>query len=543
MIGGGPFGVMRAVCPTRVLCTVSSPDSCNGTAGASLPETGRHGDDVRTQIGGLGRSVLLTYLSVLTTTLCGLFVVGFALRTIGPGGYGTFALISILALVVGVLDFGLGLGVIRATAVHRNDGDEAAAALALQDIVSSQRLYALLGITIVGICVTTAIALSVAGLSGQVVVTLVLVGCSMAVNLGFAVYQGVVQGLREYGVLAAATISGTLASTAVAVALLPRVGIVGLGAAQLVTALVTRAWLAAWIRRNAAWSRAPWKMPTRAEARRIADFAGPLVFVSGASQLINASNLWFIGAVGSPATAGIFRAASALPTQATQVLFRGYDVLFPTLVAVGGSQAQERLNAHLTRAVSLVAGFGFGVMALRCESIAGLLVGSTSPDAAKVIALFAIVWMVNVPVHGLYLLVIARQEQRRFVALTLAEGVANVVLTIGLTPAFGAPGAAAANLLVIVVSNAAVFPALFSRVMRAPAFRYVYVDGLGRVGCGALCAFIADRAVGTSLGSLSLWAVCLTGFMLLLPMGWVSLGRQARETLRAVAAAKNAGSS
>jgi O-antigen/teichoic acid export membrane protein len=195
--------------------------------------------------------------------------------------------------------------------------------------------------------------------------------------------------------------------------------------------------------------------------------------VSVAGQLISATDLIVVGAVATPAAVAFYRAAWIVPSQATALLFIGYDTVYPLLAGTTDMGGQEIATRFLTRVVAFVAGAMFAVLIVLRVDVVVAVTGHSSALAESVLVVFCCIWMANVPVHGLSLLLIARGRQNVFIWLVGVEAAANLVLTMVFAVVMGPIGAAYATLGTIALSNVFVFPAIvrheFSKGVAATA--------------------------------------------------------------------------
>jgi O-antigen/teichoic acid export membrane protein len=210
-------------------------------------------------------------------------------------------------------------------------------------------------------------------------------------------------------------------------------------------------------------------------------------------------------------------------------LFRGFDVAFPNIVSAEEGLAQERLAGDVTRVASYVGGVGLGWLIADREPIAHLLFGRPSHSGAEVLALFAVVWLVNIPAHGLSLVVVARDCQRVFVGLTIFEAIVDISLTIILAMRFGAPGAAWASVISIGGSNVIILPILARRCAPWTVKRGLWADGYLPLVGGVLLALGIALVVPQAAGPFGDGAVVLLAGLL---AGVVVVGRRGRALLR-----------
>src|SRR5688572_22203276 len=110
-------------------------------------------------LGGYGRGVFWTYLSLLLTGGSTFFLAAWAVRRIGTAQYGLFALVTSVAALLTIFDYALGLTVQRAGA-RVDAGDRAEHEATVR---AAHGAYALLGLA--GVAVTLVVAAG-AGLAG-----------------------------------------------------------------------------------------------------------------------------------------------------------------------------------------------------------------------------------------------------------------------------------------------------------------------------------------------------------------------------------------
>lgn len=499
------------------------------------PERERPGN-VTSFAGGLGVDVAWTYVSVLVTAASTLFLVGFALRQLGTEAYGIYILIASATGLVLIVDFALGILVTQSTAESRTAVDPDTRRDRREEVQAAHSVYVMIGALAGTISAATCVILWLTGSPLDVVSTGLLTAWGFSVTLALAAVQGIATGAKRFDVVALSTAVASSVTVGTAVLLVPSLGLVALGVAQLASALALRAVQALWIRRVHPELWPSWRRPTRASLRKIAASAGPIALASGGAYMVNTANLALIGILLNPSAVGLFRAASSLPTQAVQVLYRGYDVAFPSLVTAADQRSREEFNALLTRIASFVAGLGFGALIGVGDDAVTLLIGDRSTIGTLVLSVVAISWLVNVPAHGIVLLLVATGKQRLLVPLTVTEGVMSIALTALLTARYGVAGAAYSGLITITISNAVVLPVLVRRSMGPTAVRTIYLDGYGRASAGLATGLVLSSAGALwQHGSGVPWPsllLCLAGGV---PIGMLTIGSRGRRMLAAAA--------
>ena len=445
------------------------------------------------QVTGLGRNAAWLYLNAGGSALGGLYLLGFSFRHLGASTYGLYALAATVLGVFGTVDFGLKLLVIRCTARDSVLFTDDERNRAQSDIKVAHATYAAWGFAVLiatGVAMILVITRQNHSIAGkQVVLMVLLVGLSIALNLGTSSFSGIPVGRRQFHVPAIGGLAGTGVEITIVVATIGHLHLAALGAGALASVLVSQGYCAWWVRRHELWFQlfpVGW-----ADIRRVASFAAPLLVVSVAGQLISATDLIVVGAVATPAAVAFYRAAWIVPSQATALLFIGYDTVYPLLAGTTDMGGQEIATRFLTRVVAFVAGAMFAVLIVLRVDVVVAVTGHSSALAESVLVVFCCIWMANVPVHGLSLLLIARGRQNVFIWLVGVEAAANLVLTMVFAVVMGPIGAAYATLGTIALSNVFVFPAIVRHEFSKGVARRTVLEALVAAAIGGTTAALA----------------------------------------------------
>jgi len=448
-----------------------------------------------------------SYVQLGSTALAGLVTAGLILRRLGPADFGVFALITGVSGFVNSLGLSLGLSVVRASAQQRS-GPESEQAGAMRDVTAAHGVYVAFGA--VALAVMAAVAFFIPGLlgathasRGAVEATGLLIGLSTGLSLATSALTGLAGGCRDFRALAIAAASGSVASIAVVVGLVDRLGLVTLGWSELASVACNSGMLWIWARRHARWFRLRPHRLTTVEVGRVIRSAIPLVLLNLGGQVIATTDLFVLGGFYSPTVVGLYKLGSLLPTQAISVLYQGYDVALPSLVGANDERSQEETVAFLTRIGCYVGGAGLATVALLRNDLVLLLNGRASHLAASVILVFCGIWMTTLVAHGIGLLLIARGRQRKFTWPVVGEIVLNLALTIILVPTIGAIGAAMATLVTLALSHLVVLPFIARGELAIRTGRLLAVDGWLSIGIGCAVAGAAWLPVATAAPSLT----------------------------------------
>jgi O-antigen/teichoic acid export membrane protein len=485
----------------------------------------------------MGRGIAWRYACQGVSAAGGLFLVGFAFRKLGATTYGAYALVVTVLGLLGTVDYGFNMSVVRAAARDNPSFPVQETAQARRDVQVASSAYGVMGaiallISVVSIPVLVAVKPRSVGNTYALPLTVGLVGLSVGLSLATSAYTGLPTGRQQFHVPAIAGILGVIANIAVVVPTLGMLGLPSLGLGLLANALVSATFPAIWLKMREPWfhllpGRARWT-----EVRRVGSFAIPLLVISVYGQVIAATDLVVVGAVATAAAVAFYKVGNLAPGQTVSWLFNGYDTIFPSLAGTQDQGGQEEATLFLTRVASYVAGSSFCAMVLLRADVVTVLVGSQSTLAEEVLMVFCGVWIINIPVHGLMLLLIARGRQGVFIPLVAAEAIANLALTVVFALVIGPIGAALATLVTIVVTNVIVLPILVRKEIASMTSWRIAGNGFA---CGGIGGAVAAAATLPVLVLGVGWARLAAGLSVAgaasILVGLVLLGRSGRETL------------
>jgi len=223
-------------------------------------------------------------------------------------------------------------------------------------------------------------------------------------------------------------------------------------------------------------------------------------------HFLTVTDLLVLSVFATGSTVGVYRAATLAPTWMMGALFRVFDVAFPAIARSTGSDDVFRSLRPLCGAVSIAAGFAFGLLAAHRTDVAALLLGQESALASDVILLYAMALALNVPGHGLLLLLMANDRHHVFARVTAVEGALNVVLTVALVALWSPVGAAVATLVSLGASSSVLLPVLADRRI-AGSSALVHRVGLPSVAGGFLVTFATNALVGRWLDGVLLFVL------------------------------------
>ena len=453
-----------------------------------------------------------------------------AFRQLPASEVGMFALVAVTVGILQILDPAAGL--VMARVVAERAGGQRFDARVLPEVGAGLRTvaYSLGGVAVLGLGL--AAALETQGPDTGHLVMIAGVVLATCVQLATASLPATALGLAKYrSLFEASAVNGAVSLTSAWLLLKP-IGVAALGVAILAGQVASRGLLR--IRRpDEANAFRATDAPLGLEAvRSLCRHAGAIYLSSLAAQLLSFSDLWTVGAFKGTGSTATYRAGSIIPTQAAALFYRVYDVLYPRLPRMHEPIDQERAIALGTRVFCAAAGCLFTGVFLERAQLIQLLVGEPDRLAEHVLSVFCAIWLVNVPAHGIALLLISRAQVRVLTPVVLIEAAVNIVLSIVLVMAIGAIGAAVGTFITMAISNLVAIPWITKRLVPG-AVRLTWI-GAGCCGLGVVVgAALQAPAALTLSGTTQFFAVAALGLVSLIPAVWLSAGRHGRQSLRA----------
>ncbi len=491
-------------------------------------------------LGGYGRGVGWTYLSLLLTGGSTFFLAAWSVRRIGTAQYGLFALVTSLTALLTVFDYALGLTVQRAGA-RIGKGKEPSAGDQNRDTVhAAHGAYVLLGSAGVALTAVICAVAAVVRPAGRpyLLQTVGLLGVATSLQLGTAALPAVALACRRFSLRSGATVVGVAVRVTTALVAVGRFGVAGLALAQLLGVVAERLMLAGLVRRRIAWFALRPRVPDRLTLRGVSQNALPLLLISMSGQLFAVSDLVAVGVLVGASAVGLYQVSSLVPCYVAAALVVGYNVVFPSLAGSDDMAGQEQATAFLTRLFSYVGGLGLALIALLRSDVIDILLGQPNELAEELLLVLCAMSLTNLMVHGLASLLIARGRQRLMARAVAVEVPVNIVLTVVLVMAFGAVGAAAGTLVTASLMNFVLLPLVSRGEFGQPALWITVRNGVAPAVTGVAVALLAAQAGRLTVSPvLSLLLAAIVAGLVGLGAGLVFLGPSGRRTVREAFAA------
>ena len=470
--------------------------------------------------------------AALVIQLAGSFaLMGLAFRRLTPAEVGAFSLVVVTAGLLQILDPAAGYVISRVIAQEqagRGNPEERelvtelrAGLVTVAGLLASLSLIALAAPLVIGRPVAQ---------SGLLVMTcLIMLG--VCVQLATADWPATAIARGEYRTMCA---SSTVMSTVAFVSawlLIGPIGVSALGVSLLAGQLLGRATFK--LRRGESGTKTAEQhlVLGRSSVAALWRHTGSVYTAALAAQLLAVSDLWTVGLLKGAGASAAYRAGSLPPSQTSAMFYRLYDVLYPRLPRLPRPEQQEEAVRLATRVFCAAAGCLFVFLWVLREPLVRLLVGQPDALSRNVFTVFCAIWLVNVPIHGLALLLLSRGQQRILTPVAVAEAAVNIVVSVLLVVLLGPIGAAIGTLATMAISNVVVMPWLVERVVLG-ARRMVGIGFLWCLGAAALSLILqAPGAVELDGVAAALAAVAALAIALGIAVG-LAAGRDGRRVLR-----------
>lgn len=390
--------------------------------------------------------VSLAVYGLLTSTV--------VFRATGQADYGVWATVAAFRTAVLFVDGGLAFGVTRDVALATQGDTEAGGRLR-----TATRLYLAVAV-LVGLLGTALSWLpgELLGLGGRsdVVVVTALIGVEAALALAFAPANASLRGIGRFDLLAAASVAMAVVGGGLLLWWTPQWALVGAAAAVAAARLVGGIFAVALLRRT---HRAPEAGAGTRQLLPVVRFAGPMWAIAVASALGMATDVPIAGAFFGAEVAGAYGIGAVLPMAVAAFVFALLDTAFPRLTTLAKASLGQVVRV-LATVGTLVAGVALAGVAVAAPDILSVWVGASGQLEREVTAVYALVWLVNMPAHVLALAAIAKNRHGVLVPVVLCEAGVNIALSLLFAGVLGPIGPAVATLLTLSVSNLIVVPVL-----------------------------------------------------------------------------------
>jgi O-antigen/teichoic acid export membrane protein len=396
--------------------------------------------------GGVARGVVLNVTTTFVVSLTGFAVTAFLIGRLGADAFGAWVLIAALLAYSSILDFGVGLTVMRfvAEVAHLPGRDDANRIISTALVV-----FSCVGLVVFAAGVTFAPQVAdLFGLSaherGEFIDAFRISCAALAVTFPSAVWTAVLQGLHDFGRLnmwmsgqALLVAAGQVAVVALGHGL---VALALVGAAGSVALLVAKRWTA----RTHGIRTSPrgFDMPT---LRRIVAVSSWVFLLNVSGRLILETDAILIGVILGPAAVAAYQVALGPATAVRKTADQFNAVSLTAAASLRAQDDRARLRALLTEATRAVICVFLPCMALLAawgDELLRLWVGEEFTSSYPTLLVLT-VGILAIAVQGTAGQVLLALDRHRLMAgIAGVEALCNLGLSIVLGLRFGIIGVA-----------------------------------------------------------------------------------------------------
>ena len=387
-------------------------------------------------------------MGAVCEAVAGIVLVSYVVRRVSVGEYGVLLLAMSLCGMMYILDIGLSSQLVQAYIAAAKGNRER-----LSDLLSTA-FVALMGLGTLGLLVFTTLALKLPGpfkippeYVSEASFVFVLVAVATLLGLPIGALECAYEAFHRFDRINQVQFVAAATRVVLTVVLLAEgYGVVALAAVQTVVSLV---------RLLALWVALRWSVPgAHLDVRRFDwKLLKPLlrrgawaVMDNSVRQLASASDSLILGVFGSVYSVALFGLGGKLPTQLSNVVTKGANVILPTLAKYHADGDQRQLQRVYLNAQNLVFTGALPVVVLGCVCARPLVqvwAGSAYIGAAAVMQWLLLAALSQAMECSSYLLLYARGEVKTAARIATFESIANVLVSLALVLRYGAVGLAA----------------------------------------------------------------------------------------------------
>jgi O-antigen/teichoic acid export membrane protein len=465
------------------------------------------------------RNIVSNWLGYIVASVVAIFLAPFLVHHLGNTGYGIWTLVLSITGYFGLLDFGIRSSVGRFVARY--------VALGQPENVNRtiSNAMALLGCgSLLTLAATGAMSFAIrwfhvsAGMQPAARAALLLAGLNIAFALPMGVFSGVLIALERYDVLSKASIAATLCQ-AVLVVLFLKAGydIVAVAAIAFVVSTTQYLFLAVYAKSSCPTLRIGWGLVNVAGWRELFGFSAYRFLYIVANQLIFYSDSLVIAAFLGAAAITPYAIAGSLIWRGRDLVGLATDTLYPAASRMDGLKNHAAIrNVHMvgtTMALLLGLPICLGFIFFGRQFIT-LWMGPQYAVSATILTILTIPQFTSLPQYSAALVLASMARHKPLAYMMLAEGVANLVLSLFLVRRMGIVGVAWGTVIPHIVNTTILIPAYTLRVLDIPLAEFlrkaVLRPVLGAVPAAALCYLFSVSVTRPTWGvfAMEVAAVC-----------------------------------
>ncbi len=466
----------------------------------------------------LARNAAWTWGSFVLNGVALFFVMRYLVRDLGDAAYGFWSFFMSLVGTFGLADLGVRPAIVHFVARHDALGD---AAGLNRHVNAAFAVFAAAGLVLLLVVLALAAWLpgreslgSVA--AGDAAAVILVLGGEVALTFPFNAFSAVLIGRQRFDVVARIDVVLLVLRTLVTILLVEHGhGLVALAFTYAVSGVVEIAWKTWAAFRTCPDLRFAPRLADRAALRALLGYGGWAVLISVALMLTWQIDPLVIGAALTMAHVTYFTVPASLPSQARALLWSACRVLAPAAGALEARGDREELTRLLVQ--------GGRLMLLLAGPIAAYLITVGEPflvqwhnedfrgEPATVLTVLTLGALAPIASHPLVQVLYGVNRLRPLALTYLAEGCANLVLSLALAPRLGIVGVALGTAVPAFLVHALVLPAQLARAwglspLRLTLDTWALPLAAGAVTWGAL-ELLTDRSTVYGWPALAGWAL------------------------------------
>jgi O-antigen/teichoic acid export membrane protein len=429
----------------------------------------------------IAQNVLSNWLSLAIATVVSFFLSPFVVHRLGNVVYGVWVIIASLVAYMNLLDLGLQSAVIRfvskgiAQENHEEAGQTISGALWI-------RLWISLAIVCAGLVFSVGfnhIFVIPAALQTAARIAVLVSVATVAMNLWCGVFRGVLVALHRYDLTSTVSIVQT-SVRALGIVLLLRsgYGILALVLWDLCTSIAGNAAIISLCFRIYPRLKIVFNRPDRTTLHRLWNYSSYVFLINLAVQVVYYTDNLVVGAFLSPAAVTLYAIGGIVIGYARQIvgsMTTTFAPLASTFEAEGKYDDIQRLLIHGTRAALVVSLPIEIALFFRGQTIIRLWMGEqyahSSATVMKILLLSVVFSSANATSGGI---VYGMEKLKRVAFWAVAEGAANLTLSIILVRQIGIYGVAWGTTIPSVIIELLLWPRLVCRLVAIPVRTYLW---------------------------------------------------------------------
>lgn len=414
----------------------------------------------------------------------------YLLQQLDPDEFGLWALLIAIAGVARLADVGLGAAAARFVAADLGEKQPGRAARVVQTLAVTAAVVS-------GAVVVVSWLLSFAYLPWLVPraslepasALLPYMLASLSLQIVSSALLGGLEGAQRYDLRAGVVLAGYAVLLGGCMIFVPRVGLTGVGVAQLLQGAVTAVLAWGLVRhqlRVSSWL--PFDT-SRAELRRIATFSAGFQGIAIAQLAVELLVKLALSRHAGLAATGLFEVAQRMTQQLRAPLVAACQVLVPAVAEKKSDDPRlPAIYGRAARLMSLLSFAAFGALLIALPVLSTVLLGRFDPLLWTITAVLAVAWLVNALTAPAYFALLGLGTTRWHVLGHVVGAVVTAIFAWPLIDNLGVGRVVAAYALGLVLGSAVVV-VIFHRRMRIPY----------RVGAGAGTWLVAALVIAGAL--------------------------------------------